>query len=593
MLVWVREASETISGEVVKAILISISRGNSATESDGLFGDADDGNLIRSVDVSEQRTAAKKSAQLQTAEIKSVEQAKQIDNPDTTVSFEAEYSRELINNYATSLQGSSTLDINRFRLRFWETNDYRIWNYHMSTPTGREHFTGNSYLSQKRSDEYPMAKLAAAMKKEGYLGGWLSGSKVWGKNGVACSWMGELPAALYTGCIFDNMVAVLVPEDEGVLPALWCYCSSPLYNQAVRQINQKMQVANSTLAKVSFDLNYWTRVAAEKFPKGLPMPYTNNITQWMFHGHPCRSVVWDEELKWTTHGSMRIDETVLQAAVARLLGFSWPTESNESIELADEQRELMNESKSLASFADDDGIVCIPPVRGEVSASDRLLNLLAVAYGDAWSNDTLAALLKSTNHAGKTLETWLREKFFTQHCKLFQNRPFIWHIWDGLRDGFTALVNYHKLDTKLLETLIYTYIGDWTNRQKQDIASGVDGAQERLDAAESLKKKLEFILEGAAPYDIFVRWKPLEKQPIGWDPDLNDGVRLNIRPFLTVPDVSKKGAGVLRDKPNIKWNKDMGKEVESAPWYHVFKGDRINNYHLTLDEKRTARKAAE
>jgi len=82
----------------------------------------------------------------------------------------------------------------------------------------------------------------------------------------------------------------------------------------------------------------------------------------------------------------------------------------------------------------------------------------------------------------------------------------------------------------------------------------VDGAQERLPAAEVLKKKLELILEGEGfpdkdnpeksyGYDIFVRWKPLEKQPIGWDPDLNDGVRLNIRPFMTVGDVKKKRRG--------------------------------------------------
>jgi len=198
----------------------------------------------------------------------------------------------------------------------------------------------------------------------------------------------------------------------------------------------------------------------------------------------------------------------------------------------------------------------------------------------------LAELLKNANHAGKSLETWLRGKFFTQHCKLFHHRPFIWHIWDGLPDGFAALVNYHKFDAKLLETLIYTYLGDWISRQKQDlsavpaqagIASGVDpartaaggGAEEKLAAAEALKKKLELILEGEAPYDIFVRWKPLSKQPIGWEPDLNDGVRLNIRPFMTVPDVKKKDAGVLCDKPNIKWNKDRGKDVESAPWYHL------------------------
>ena len=158
-----------------------------------------------------------------------------------------------------------------------------------------------------------------------------------------------------------------------------------------------------------------------------------------------------------------------------------------------------------------------------------------------------------------------------------------------MRDGFAVLVNYHKLDTKLLETLIYTYLGDWIARQIQDKANGIDGAAEKIAAAETLKKRLELILLGEQPYDIFVRWKPLEKQPIGWNPDLNDGVRLNIRPFLSVPDVGKRGAGILRDKPNINWNKDRGKDVASAPWYGTFGGDRINDHHLSLEEKKATR----
>ena len=182
-----------------------------------------------------------------------------------------------------------------------------------------------------------------------------------------------------------------------------------------------------------------------------------------------------------------------------------------------------------------------------MSAADRLLRLLVAAYNGApnrhWTDDTLAQLLSGVGYADKSLESWLRDGFFAQHCKLFRHRPFIWHVWDGLRDGFAALVNYHKLDSKLLETLIYTYLGDWISRQKQDIASGVDGAEEKLAAAEALKARLELILKGEAPYDIFVRWKPLAEQPIGWAPDLNDGVRLNIRPFMSVPGRRPQGRG--------------------------------------------------
>lgn len=278
------------------------------------------------------------------------------------------------------------------------------------------------------------------------------------------------------------------------------------------------------------------------------------------------------------------------------MGYVWPAENNEKMELSDEARSWVNRSTALIRHADKDGIVCIPPVGKEPPASDRLLNLLADAYGDNWSNDVLAQLLTAVDHAGKSLETWLRDKFFTQHCALFGNRPFVWHVWDGLRDGFAALVNYHKLDYKALEALIYTYLGDWISRQKRDAEGGVDGAQEKLAAAEALKRRLELILAGEAPYDIFVRWRPIAEQPIGWNPDLNDGVRLNIRPFLSVPDVGKKGAGVLRDRPkSLHWEKDRGADPTDAPWYALGPeyggkvGDRINDHHLTLAEKRAAR----
>lgn len=578
-------AFETISGEVVKAILISLSRGHSTKEAGGLFGDVDDDNQIRGVDVSELRTATEKADQLPTEEIKSVKQAKQLKNPDARVALEKASELNLMSTYTASYQGITTGDNPRFIFNFWETNSINNeWRTLQSTGAVPLHYSGRNQVFLWENGEGYLASSDAAR---------VQGQIAWGAQGISLRQMHKLTPTLNSGSPWDMNCANVVPQELEHLPAIWCFCSSPEYNDAVRRIDQKLNVTNATLVKVPFDLAYWTKISQEKYPNGLPKPYTDDPTQWIFHGHPCGSVIWDEAQKWTTHGPLRTDGSVLHIAVARLLGYRWPTELDASMELADEQGQWVKRCAELASYADEDGIVCIPPVRGEGAADDRLLNLLAAAYGDAWSNETLAALLKNADHAGKTLETWLREKFFTQHCKLFQHRPFIWHIWDGLRDGFAALVNYHKLDAKLLETLIYTYLGDWIIRQKQDIANGIDGAQERLAAAEILKKKLELILEGEAPYDIFVRWKPLEKQSIGWNPDINDGVRLNIRPLLTVPDVGKKGAGVLRDKPNINWNKDRGKDVESAPWYHVFNGDRINDYHLTLAEKRAAREAAE
>ncbi|MCF8090822.1 MAG: N-6 DNA methylase [Desulfotignum sp.] len=578
-------AFETISGEVVKAILITLSRGG-----ESMAGPADkvasslvstDTNQIRGVDVSELQTAGEKAEQLSVVELKRLGQVKLLENIDARVAFDQLSKDILLSNIADYGKGSTTGDGPRFLLCFWEFSEilksHLLW---LNSPHEKDFWSGRSYLCKVLLDNEEL---------KSQLGCRLHGNIVYQRSGVAVNKMRNLEPFLYSGEVFDDNICPIVPQKKQLTSAILAYVESKEYHNNVRSVDQSLKVTAATLTKVPFDLDHWTKVAEEKYPHGLPQPYTNDPSQWIFHGHPCGSVIWDEDTKWTAHGPLRDDDTVLHVAVARLLGYRWPAELDPDMELADEQREWVNRCQLLLPLADEDGIVCIPPVRGEAPAADRLLNLLAAAYGEAWSNDLLARLLKNADHAGKTLETWLRDKFFIQHCKLFKHRPFIWHIWDGLRDGFAALVNYHKLDTKRMETLIYTYLGDWINRQKQGIIDGVDGAQERLDAAESLIKKLELILAGEAPYDIFVRWKPFDQQPIGWDPDFNDGVRLNIRPFMSVPDIRKKGAGVLRDKPNIKWNKDRGKDVTSAPWYHMFNGDRINDHHLTLSEKRTAR----
>ena len=129
-----------------------------------------------------------------------------------------------------------------------------------------------------------------------------------------------------------------------------------------------------------------------------------------------------------------------------------------------------------------------------------------------------------------------------------------------MRGGFSALVNYHRLcegngaGRRLLEKLRDTYLGEWIGAQRRALAAGEAGAEERLIAAEHLRGELTKIIDGDPPYDIFVRWKPLYRQPIGWEPDIDDGVRLNIRPFLTAKpkNPGRKDACILRVTPRVK-----------------------------------------
>ena len=352
--------------------------------------------------------------------------------------------------------------------------------------------------------------------------------------------MRGLRAVPYYGEHFDNNVAVVFPKtSDALVPALLAFLSHETFHRTVRNLDHAIKVTNQTLLKVPFDVDHWSKIAASQFPEGLPLPYSDDCTQWAFHGHP------------------RPATTKLQVAIAHLIGFRWPAEINQQIELADEARSWVLKAEALHVFEDEDGIVCIPSVRGERPASERLLPLLHAAYGDDWHDGILTNLL--TESGCTSLDDWLRNKFFDEHCKLFQHRPFFWHIWDGRkRDGFHALVNYHKLaerdgkGRRLLESLTYSYLGDWIARQQDGVKRGEGGAEDRLAAALELQKLLVAILEGEPPFDLFVRWKPIEEQPIGWEPDINDGVRLNIRPFMALDlPGGKKGAGILRAKPNI------------------------------------------
>jgi hypothetical protein len=515
---------------------------------------------LAGIDASGPRTSREKAQLVKAGPVVSVSQHGLLMQPDCRVLLEEATPGALLADYADALVGLQTSDDPMFVVAFWEVGsiDKQVWELMQGTPEYFVEFDGLSWLVRWERGEGILLKLPTAFPTKGL--------KAVGRSGVAIHRMRELFSYRFGRERFHQSLAVILPNNEEHFAAIWCFCRDREFNLAVRAIDQTLKVTNATLVKVPFDFDRWRRVAAERYPNGLPQPYSDNPTQWIFHGHPKTSTA------------------ALQVAVARLLGYRWPAELDATIELSAEARAWINRSAQLDKFAEKDGIVCLPPVGGERPAADRLLDLLIAAWEDNWSPGLLTKLLADVDCNGKAIAVWLRDKFFEQHVELFRHRPFIWHIWDGKKDGFSALVNYHRLDRKNLETLTYTYIRDWIQKQERDAKNGVDGAEERADAAKELQGKLEAILEGEEPYDIFVRWKPLEEQPTGWEPDINDGVRLNIRPFVE--------ADVLRIRPpklNIKWEKDRGKDVESAPWFKTFGGERINDRHLSLDEKGRAR----
>ncbi|MBW7892576.1 MAG: type II restriction endonuclease subunit M, partial [Chitinophagaceae bacterium] len=465
----------------------------------------------------------------------------------------------LLGKYANALAGIDTGDGNRFKFKFFELPNLPAdWIVQLNSFEETKEFSGREHILYWQNGKGELLNVPGAS---------IRNIKYWNIKGIYVVRMAKNPSTLSIGEAWDRNGAMLIPYKEEQLLPIWEYSKSEEFRENLRKLNQKLSISEATFPRINFDYEYWQKVATEKYPNGLPQPYSDDPTQWLFHGHPIKT------------------GNPLQVAVVRLLGYRWPAEHDEEMELAAEARTLIAAVKAFDHLSDEDGIFCIPSVNAEQAGADRLRDYLYEVFKDEWNSHTITQLLQKEDTKKANLEAWLRDEFFVQHCKLFKNRPFIWHIWDGRKDGFSVLVNYHRLTKDNLSKLIYTYLGDWIRMCEAKIKADESGAEGLLSAALKLKEKLEAILAGEVPYDIFVRWKPIDQQPIGWDPDLNDGVRLNIRPFME--------ADVLRKKPNIKWGTDRGKnppnkDKEKFPPQY-FSEIRNNDKHISLEEKRKAR----
>jgi hypothetical protein len=403
------------------------------------------------------------------------EMSKQVLNPDSRITVTPLQHGLLLSKFASTTSGLKTGDMDRFSRRFWEIPNLQPdWEALQRTADSTALFSGRTDVIHWEGEKGSLARLAAELKHLNHVvQNWKRGQDVWGKRGVAIGAIGNVRVSVFEGDRFDSGLAVIVPENPSHLLPIWCYAASEDYENELRKIDSKLAVTTATLAKVPFDLTHWQKVAAEKFPDGLPKPFSSDPTQWLFNGHPKDS------------------GQPLHVAVARLLGYQWPRQIGSSFldcpALGPD---------GLETFADIDGIVCLSATKGEAPAAERLRALLAQALGPF----DLQALLASSGPNGKTgsksetLEAWLRDEFIEQHCAMFHHRLFIWHIWDGHKSGFSALLNYHKLTHDKLENLTYAYLGDWIRRQQTAVDAGEAGSDSRLAAAKPLHARLKLIL---------------------------------------------------------------------------------------------------
>lgn len=215
--------------------------------------------------------------------------------------------------------------------------------------------------------------------------------------------------------------------------------------------------------------------------------------------------------------------------------------------------------------ADEDGIVPFLPVSGEIPLLDRVHAELATCFPERDVNEVeveiLNELKRKVNGYSRvtSIREWLENVYFTYHISLYKKRPIFWHIASKQvsaskqvksSPAFAALVHYHRFDKDRLAKLRGVYLREALGvfRREAALAAQEGRADDRLEwqarveEAEELDRRLQRVQEGfqqgAEDYRILTPWKTERERPKGWDPDINDGVKVNIEPL--------QRAGVLR-----------------------------------------------
>lgn len=236
-------------------------------------------------------------------------------------------------------------------------------------------------------------------------------------------------------------------------------------------------------------------------------------------------------------------EDYVSVTVLRQLGYRWPEQDG----YEKEHGPILDPSLVV-----EDGIIPLVRCGDEPTAEERVRARLERDFGEDGAAESLRELRQ---YVGRELGEWLRREFFKRHLRQFKQRPIAWHLVSPERT-FEAFILYHKLSRATLQTVRTRYAGRLIDRLRGEQArarerkdeAAVGRLQLQIEDVEDLRGRLEAIERGdELKHRIRCRWKGETEtgRPGPYAPDIDDGVKVNIRPFqeaglLAVRQVIKK-----------------------------------------------------
>jgi hypothetical protein len=266
----------------------------------------------------------------------------------------------------------------------------------------------------------------------------------------------------------------------------------------------------------------------------------------------------------------RYVEHYFSIVILRLLGHRWPKQ----VDVGEQEPE----------WADPDGIIPLIDGTGQRTLLDRVRERIATDFGEA-RVDAIEQEFRQI--MGRSLADWLARDFFPRHVSQFKRRPIAWLLesggavdtrWETTRSRrgrrpsrsrepvFASLVYSHKLTADSLTRIRTHYLRPVLQRREFELAEERRRAAEGNIAARASAERLAEIVDELNAFeaaldtvstegfwsqrlrdlldeealDPWTRRTPQSPIPgkeafmhqeQAYDPDLNDGVRVNIAPL--------------------------------------------------------------
>jgi hypothetical protein len=247
--------------------------------------------------------------------------------------------------------------------------------------------------------------------------------------------------------------------------------------------------------------------------------------------------------------SQETRDTVLKNLGERPTELIWPQTEGKSAE-----QKRMEHVWRLLSFcakrvieSDDDGIVPLVKCSNEAVLEERVLaeigKIVETERLHELEGEVASELRKRVSgyKRADSIGDWLTNVYFEHHVRLYKGRPIYWHLASSQQadPSFGVIVHYHRFGKDALRKLRGSYVRGCLDRVERELGRArkenrTDDAvelQQKIDEVRAFEKKLQALDEGEFP--IRVPWKDAAKQPKGWAPDIDDGVKVNIRPLQT------------------------------------------------------------